>query len=93
MRQVFHVGFIGSSRRDEMRLAQDLSPGKAATLWPSPVGTTEGVMYSWIQSSLRDSNLLFNPFSSNELLGYFHSVPTGRQPQPTSRYSNRLADP
>jgi len=63
------------SRRDGLKVAQDVSPGTHWTKSNSPVGTAERRLRS-IQPSLAGLDS-FVILPRTDVLGYFHAVPSG----------------
>ena len=68
------AGLDIQSRRDDLKVAQDVSPGYPNASESSPVGTAES--FDGGQPSLRDYSIyLF--FPRTDVLGYFQVVPSG----------------
>ena len=64
----------GQSRRDDLKVAQDVSPGETNASASSPGGTAES--FDGFQPSLRDYSI-YPCLPRTDVLGYFQVVPSG----------------
>ena len=64
----------GQSRRDDLKVAQDVSPGETNASESSPAGTAEN--FDGFQPSLRDYSI-YPCLPRTDVLGYFQVVPSG----------------
>ena len=68
------AGLDIQSRRDDLKVAQDVSPGLELEEKGSPVGTSE--RFDEFQPSLRDYSI-YPCLPRTDVLGYFQVVPSG----------------
>ena len=72
------AGLDTQSRRDDLKVAQDVSPGLALEEKGSPGGTAESIPSSAVPTGLAE---LLGSVPRTDVLGYFQVVPSGLEPR------------